>query len=96
MNTARLDALAREIRDNDETSFTFAQAKEWSEELGYSAERPSVLIAGLKARGLTMVERLPPRKFRTLGSNPHDRWQACPSHGGGGGSSINGMAGTAG
>lgn len=87
------DRIAKEIREDDLDTFTFQQAQDWSEELGLSAERPSMVIKALTERGLVMVQRQPPRKFRTLGSNPHDRWQACPSHGGGGGSSINGMAG---
>lgn len=96
MKDGAFDKLAQEIKDDDLTTFTFRQAQEWAEELGFSAERPSSVIDALKKRGLTMVERQPPRNVRTIGSNPHDRWSgpgACRSHGGGGGSSINGMAG---
>ena len=93
MNQAAFDRICQELADDEITTFTFAQAQEWSDELGFSAERPSVIIQQLKARGLIMVERQPPRRIRTISSNPHDRWQACPSHGGGGGTSINGMAG---
>ena len=87
----QFDQLAQEIRENDQTTFTFSQAQAWSEELGFSSERPSVVISELKARGLMMVERNPPKRIRTISSNPHDRWQASPTHGGGGGSSIYGM-----
>ena len=87
-----ISQLAKQIRDDDLETFTFAQAQEWSEEMGFSRERPSVVIKGLKEAGLTMVERLVAKKFRTLGDNPHDRWQASPTHGGGGGPAINGMA----
>jgi len=94
--TADFDRLAQEIRDNDETTFTFQEAQGWSGELGLSEARPSLVIQNLKARGLTMVERRVPKRIRTLGSNPHDRWQASPTHGGGGGSSISGIAGAEG
>lgn len=95
-HSVRFDRIVQEIRDNDCETFTFPQAQEWAEELGFSVERPSEVVKALKARGLTMVARQPPKKFRTLSSNPHDRWQASPSHGGGGGSSIGGMAGSEG
>lgn len=88
----KLDRIAQEIRDNFLTTFTFQQAQEWSESLGLNSERPSVVIAELKKRGMTMEQRQPPKKFRTIGSNPHDRWQASPTHGGGGGTCIVGMA----
>jgi len=87
------DRLAQEVRDNDRQTFTFSEAQGWAEELGYSAERPSEVIKALKSRGLQMVERHPPKTFRTLNSNPHDRWIVSKTHGGGGGSSITGMAG---
>jgi hypothetical protein len=93
---AHFDRIAREIREDDLETFTFAEAQGWAKELGFSVERPSSVIQALEARGLKKVERQPPRKFRTLGSNPHDRWQACPSHGGGAGDSMIGMAGRAG
>lgn len=93
MSQANFDRIAAEIREDEITTFTFQQAQEWAEELGFSRERPSAVIQELKRRGLIMVERQPPRRVRTIGSNPHDRWQASPSHGGGGGSSIGGMAG---
>lgn len=96
MKEIQFDRIAQELRDNEETTFTFQQAQEWARELGFNDDRPSSVIVALRGRGFTMTERRPPRKFRTLSSNPHDRWQACPSHGGGGGSSISGMAGTAG
>jgi len=89
----KLDTLARELKEDEVTSFTFKQAQAWSDELGWTAIRPSIVIAGLKERGFTMVERMVEKKIRTMNSNPHDRWQASPSHGGGGGSSIGGMAG---
>lgn len=87
------ERLVQEIIDNDRRTFTFSEAQVWSEELGYSQERPSEVIKALKARGLQMVERQPPKNFRTLSSNPHDRWIVSKTHGGGGGASINGMAG---
>ncbi len=46
----------------------------------------------LRARGIVVVtdER---RDVRGFTANPNTRWQACPSHGGGGGSCIEGFAG---
>lgn len=94
---AKLDEIAAFIRAMDREVFTFAEAAEWCDEYSIgNAARPSLVIQGLRTRGITMVERLPPRKFRTLSSNPHDRWQASPTHGGGGGTSIVGIAGYAG
>lgn len=46
----------------------------------------------LEAYGLKLAKRGIERNVRTFGTNPNDRWQACPSHGGGGGSSIQGYA----
>lgn len=91
-----LDRIAQELREDEETTFTFQQAQGWAVELGFSEERPSSVIAAMRLRGFTMSERKPPRKFRTISSNPHDRWQASPTHGGAGGSSIEGLAGRAG
>lgn len=91
-----LDRICAELEGDERTVFTFAEAQKWAAEYGFSEERPAPIIQGLKARKMKMTERLPPRRVRTIGSNPHDRWQACPSHGGGGGPAISGMAGTAG
>ena len=46
----------------------------------------------LEAYGLKLAKRGVERHIRTFSTNPNDRWQACPSHGGGGGSSIQGYA----
>jgi hypothetical protein len=89
-----LDIIACELSENDRKEFTFAEAQGFCVEHGIGNEsRPSLVIQGLKARGFVMVERLPPRRFRTLSSNSHDRWEVSKCHGGGGGSSIFSMAG---
>ena len=94
---AKLDEIAQFLADEERTTFTFAEAAEWCSEYKIgNQERPSLVIQGLTARGFTKVERNPPKRFRTLSSNPHDRWQASPTHGGGGGTSIVGIAGHAG
>ena len=95
MNERKLDIIAQFLRDNEQTTFTFAEAQEWSVENGWSEERPSNVIQGLSRRGFKMVERLLPKRIRTLSSNPHDRWSdpGSKTHGGGGGSAIVGMAG---
>lgn len=90
---SKLDALAKDLHDDEVTSFTFKQACDWSEECGWTSIRPSIVILGLKARGFTMIERGVIKNHRTMNSNPHDRWIASPSHGGSGSSSIHGLAG---
>lgn len=92
--TADFDRLAQDVRDNDGTTFTFAEATAWGKELGNTHQ--SIVIRELVSRGLTMTERQPPKVVAGYTRNPHDRWQACPSHGGGGGTSIVGIAGYAG
>ena len=94
VNDRKLDELAAFLRDDEHpTTFTFAEAQAWSAEYGWSRERPSIVIQGLEKRNFLMLNREPIRHFRTLSSNPHDRWIVSKTHGGGGGDSINGMAG---
>lgn len=100
-NEATLDLIAQqELCDNGRSSFTFEEAAAWCIEYSIGNEaRPSLVIQGLQKRGFTKTERISERSFRTIGSNPHDRWHgpgACRTHGGGGGSSINGIAGAEG
>jgi len=92
-----IDSIVSEMNGNEVTVFTFAQAQQWAEEYGFNRERPVPIIQGLKARGMTMTERQVPRKVAGFSRNDNaDRWTVCPSHGGGGGSSIVGIAGYAG
>lgn len=88
-------AILDEMNGNGDEMFTFVQAQQWAKEYGFNVERPAPIIQGLTARGKRMTERKPPRQVAGYTRNPHDRWQACPSHGGGG-SSIVGLAGYAG
>lgn len=93
-NAADFDRIAQEVRDNDLDTFTFAEATAWGKELRNTHQ--GIVIAELKRRGLKMTERLVPREVRGVNSNPNTRWTACPSHGGGGGTSIEGIAGNPG
>lgn len=46
----------------------------------------------LEGYGFALKTRGKERTVRGFSANPHDRWSAYPSHGGGGGGSIVGMA----
>ena len=90
-------AILAEMNGNGDEVFTFAQAQQWAAEYGFNVELPAPIIRGLKAKGKKMTERQPPRKVAGFTRNDNaDRWTVCPSHGGGGGPSIEGMAGRAG
>ena len=90
----KLDKLAAFLREDEQQTFTFQEAQAWSDELGWSSIRPSLVIQGLKERGFIMTERPTFKKVAGFKRNDNaDRWTVCPSHGGGGGSSIDGMAG---
>jgi len=49
--------------------------------------------AELEEYGLQFIERATPRKFRTVGDNPHNRWEGNPCGGGSGWEQITGFAG---
>ena len=53
----------------------------------------SALRQQLEGYGLAFHARVPERKFRTFGDNPHNRWIDSGCHGGGGGDQILGFAG---
>jgi len=82
--------------DNDETEYDFG-------DLNCLNARMGIRIQDLKAElaewGLTLKHRAFEHEIRGFTSNNHDRWYgkgASPTHGGGGGDSIVGMAGQAG
>jgi hypothetical protein len=87
-------SFGEDLLDNERVSFTFEEAEEVAEGIGYSTAE--VVIRALKALGFSMDERKPLKYFRTIGSNPHDRWSgkgSCASHGGSGYEQITGFAG---
>lgn len=92
-----IERILSEMNDNGDEVFTFVQAQQWAAEYGFNVELPAPIIRGLKAKGKRMTERTAPRKVAGFSRNDNaDRWTVCPSHGGGGGSSIVGIAGQAG
>lgn len=46
----------------------------------------------LEAYGFKLPRREKVKDVRTFGTNPNTRWSSCPTHGGGGGGCIMGMA----
>jgi hypothetical protein len=86
--------FANDKLDDDSLSFTFAEAEALAFELGYSIATP--VIRALKAVGLEMVERVPPKRVRTISCSSNDRWfgpGSIKSHGGSGWEQIAGSAG---
>ena len=78
--TLRCLQFTNELLENDRTEFTFAEAAQIADEIGLTV--PAPVITMLREEGLTMVARQPPRNVRGFQSNNHDRFSACPMHGG--------------
>lgn len=72
--------FADELLADDRTEFTFEEAEALAEECGLSIATP--IIRALKDAGFTMEPREIPKPVRGFTSNNHDRWIACPTHGG--------------
>jgi len=87
-----VEAFVEYIRD-DERPYTIAEVEELA---FWTRKTPLALNRILKAAGLVPQGQGHEQRVRTVNDNPNDRWQACPSHGGGGGSSLEGFAGRAG
>ncbi len=87
-----VDEFAEFLADDDRTTFTHA-------DLACLNARTNIRTADLKKAleeyGLTQARRRVEREVRGFSANSHDRWHgkgSCPTHGGGGGGSIVGMA----
>jgi len=86
-----VEAFGEYLLDDERTEFTFEEAEELAEALGLSVA--GSIIAALKGYGFTMAERVPEKRVRGFHANNHDRWQACPMHGGSGWEQISGFGG---
>jgi hypothetical protein len=87
-------AFGEYMLDNDRTEFTFEEATELSEALGFSIATP--VVRALREIGFTMRERACEKRVRGFHANSHDRWTgpgACKTHGGSGWEQITGFAG---
>lgn len=97
MNTPELEsveAFAEFLLDDERTRFSFEEAEELSEALGYSIAAP--VIKALKEYGFEMIPRESERRVRGFRANSHDRWYgpgSCPTHGGSGWEQIVGVGG---
>ncbi len=91
---ARLDKMVvvfiNDKLDDDEISFSFAEAEALAEEAEIHV---STVVAKLRGLGLDYTGREVPKKVRGFTTNNHDRWQACPTSGGSGWEQISGFAG---
>lgn len=85
-----IDGFVEFIYDNEESEFDHFDIQCLNARLGSTAH---AIRKTLEGYGLRLKHRSKESSFRTFGSNPHDRFIAYPSHGGGGGSSIVGLAG---
>jgi hypothetical protein len=86
-----VEAFGESLLDDGRTEFTYEEADTLAEALGLSIAAP--VIAALKGYGFTMAERLPEKRIRGFHTNNHDRFQACPMHGGSGWEQISGFGG---
>lgn len=85
---ASVEAFAEFVIDNDDEEFDHWDLQCLNSRLGVAA---CTIRKALEGYGLKLKLRAKERSFRGFTSNPHDRWSAYPSHGGGGGGSIVGM-----
>jgi hypothetical protein len=95
--TRSIEAFGEFLLADERTTFTFEEACELAEALGYSL--PTPVIRGLKAYGFAMEERRTERRVRTISTSSHDRWYgpgSCKTHGGSGWEQIAGFAGRTG
>ena len=84
--------FAEFLADDDRTTFTHADLACLNARTGI---RTADLRAALEEYGFTQERRRVERETRGFSANSHDRWHgkgSCPTHGGGGGGSIIGMA----
>lgn len=87
-----VEAFVEYIED-DERPYTIKEVVE----LGYWLKAtPLALNRILKEYGLTGQGQGHEHAIRTVNDNPNTRWTSCPTHGGGGGDSLIGIAGRAG
>lgn len=84
-----VEDFAEFLLDNDESEFDFGDLNCLNARTGVGL---TVIKAALKEYGLTLKLRAPEHATRGFTSNPNTRWTDCPSHGGGGGGAIQGMA----
>ncbi len=87
---ASIEAFAEYLLEDDRETFTLAECQA----LGASIHLSNGKIrAALEEYGFRYVKPEHGRSVRGFTSNNHDRWTACPTHGGSGQTNISGFAG---
>ena len=87
---ASVEAYVEEVEGDEKPSFDWRVLAC----LAWNLRRDrSKLRVELESYGLKYQERSQCKAYRTVGSNPNDRWQAYPSHGGSGWEQVCGFAG---
>lgn len=93
---ASVEAFVEAWMEDGETEFDWRHLNL----LAWNCRRSNQLIKkDLLSYGLTFRTRPTPRRIRTIGSNPHDRWHglgSCPTHGGSGWEQVQGFSWTKG
>lgn len=84
-----VDTFAEYLLDDERTEFTHHEMACVNTRTGIPVGQ---IRQTLESYGFSLKRREREQNFRGFKSNPHDRWSAYPSHGGGGGGSIVGMA----
>jgi len=93
---ASVEDFVQFMMDSDRDTFTTSELVKLHLYTGIYNTTLRIMLEGY---GLNLKGVTPQRDVRTFSSNPHDRWYgpgSSPTHGGGGGDQITGIAGRAG